>query len=155
MKKKYTYQIVSERKEDNKRLSYFLKCNNSNAGTEMWVGESKLRRMYREGRIVGNLTDQQRYAIGRDKRKPRTTYNEPIDIPPNAPEVAPELPKMYNLPDVFEVERPVIQHNYRLAERDGFFYIENDIHILGRTNDKMYAERYLEHVNKYGPPKDA
>lgn len=101
MKIKYTYQIVKENREARGHIMYFLRSNNVKALSEMWVGENKLRRMYKDGLIVGKMTDQQRYVATHDKSERQMIRRERKD----REEKEEQQPAMYKLPDVFEVER--------------------------------------------------
>lgn len=139
MKIKYTYQIVDERREPRGHMMYFLRCTNDRVFSEFWVGENKLRRMYREKRIVGTMTDPQRNAIGKDKRKPRTTYNEPVEVLAE--------PKMYSLPDVFEVEK--LQYKIELRP-DGLYNIlaPDGSMFDDEGMPKELCEGYVSSLNK-------
>lgn len=107
MKIKYTYQIVKENREGRGHMMYFLRSNNVKALSEMWVGENKLRRMYKDGLIVGKMTDQQRYVATHDKSERQTIRRERKEREEKMEQQSEQQPQptMYKIPDVFEVPK--------------------------------------------------
>lgn len=95
MKKTYKYQIVGEERHPRGHVIYHLQYKMLDGRiSEKFVGKYQLRAMAREGRLGGHMSDQIRAIIDREpsERKGRVAKKE-------------VEPKMYSLPDVFEVEK--------------------------------------------------
>ena len=89
MKKVYTYQVVDEVRQPFGHILYQLRHTTAkNERIEIWVGQTKLKRMYKSGKIVGQLSKQTNYIVGnepkrtgtvkKEKHKPRIVTDGPI-----------------------------------------------------------------------------
>ena len=96
MKKVYTYQVVDEVRQPFGHILYQLRHTTAkNERIEIWVGQTKLKRMYKSGKIVGQISKQTNYIVGNEPKRTGTVKKEKHE-----PRIVTDGPIYSNLKDM-------------------------------------------------------
>lgn len=172
MKKTYKYQIVSEQKQHQGHMLYLLRYKADNgAKSEYWVGQSRLRRFYEQGRLVDKLSDHVKEVVtakpikpvpkGKIKLEPRMEVDGPVYIEPKPEPVSHwtklkeemDAPKKWNLPEEFKVEpeKPSINiKSYCYSDPKGRWHVImcDGVEDEDTYPDQKWAQEMADMYNK-------
>lgn len=112
----------------------------------MWVGVTKLKTLYNQGKLTGNMSDQVRSIVGRDKKKERAKGK--LKLTPRI-ENEPVAPG-WNLPDEFKVEAQSVVGIAYIFEKDGRWCVMQPDGTLDEDTypTKEWAQEWANTLNK-------
>jgi hypothetical protein len=158
MKKTYKYQVVSEEKQPQGHMLYFLRYKADNgAKSEYWVGQTRLRRFYEQGRLTDKLSDHLKAVVTAKPAKP--VPKTKMKLEPRMEGDGPVYSKpKWNLKD-FEIVRepqPINEHNhpatgraYLISREDGrYCVVLPDGNLDDDWTPLNMAQDYMNIVNK-------
>lgn len=154
MKKTYQYQIVSEQKQAQGHMLYLLRYKAANgAKSEIWVGQSRLRRFYEQDRLAGQLSEHVKEVVTREAVKPPAPTRGKVILEPRITEEGPvylNKSVKWSLPDEFKVEQlPKATGRAYYIEKDGrYCVVLPDGTLDDEWTNLMMAEIYRDSLNK-------
>jgi len=155
MKKIYKYQVVSEQKQPQGHMLYLLRYKADNgAKSEYWVGQSRLRRFYEQGRLTDRLSDHVKEVVtakpikpaprGKYKLEPRMETDDPVYS---------ELAKTkWNVPDEINIDAPKAPINiksYCYSDPNGRWHVImcDGIEDEDTYPDQKWAQQMVDMYN--------